>query len=46
MTLRTKDAYDCNLLSEKNKHEFDERIKFQEEGHKYWIDNNDKDLVS
>ena len=34
------------LLSEKNKHPFDERIKFQDEGHRYWIDGNDKDLIS
>jgi ATP-dependent DNA helicase PIF1 len=47
MTLRTKDtSKDLNLLSEKNKHPFDDRIKFQEEGHRYWIDNNDEDLVS
>lgn len=45
-TLRTNDSYNPNLLSEKNKHIFDERIKFQEEGHKYWIDNDSKDLVS
>lgn len=35
-----------SLLTDKNKHPFDERIKFQDEGHKYWIDGNDKDLIS
>lgn len=35
-----------NLLKYKNKHPFDSRIKFREEGHKYWIDGDDKDLVS
>jgi len=33
-------------LSEINKHSFDSRIKFRDEGHKYWIDDDDKDLVS
>jgi ATP-dependent DNA helicase PIF1 len=46
MTLRTKDSYNPNLLSEKNKHPFDDRITFQEEGHKYWIDGDCKDLIS
>jgi ATP-dependent DNA helicase PIF1 len=44
MTLRTKDIN--NLLSDINKHSFDGRIKFKEEGHLYWIDGNNKDLVS
>lgn len=35
-----------SLLADKNKHPYDERIKFQDEGHKYWIDGNDKDLIS
>ena len=34
------------ILSIKNKHERDCRITFQEEGHKYWIDNDAKDLIS
>ena len=34
------------MLSEKNKHSFDIRIKFREKGHKYWIDNDDTDIVS
>ena len=34
------------ILSEKNKHPFDNRIKFREEGHKYWVDNIDKDIIS
>ena len=33
-------------LSIKNKHEYDDRIKFQKEGHVYWIDNDSKDLIS
>ena len=47
MTLRTKDSNkNLNLLSEINKHPFDSRIRFREEGHKYWIDDNSKDLTS
>ena len=34
------------LLSEINKHPFDSRIRFRDEGHKYWIDDDDKDLIS
>jgi hypothetical protein len=34
------------LLSEINKHEFDSRIRFRDQGHKYWIDNDDTDLIS
>jgi ATP-dependent DNA helicase PIF1 len=34
------------LLSEKNKHEFDSKIKFQKEGHKYWINDDGTDLIS
>ena len=34
------------LLSKTNKHEFDSKIKFQKEGHKYWINDVDKDLIS
>jgi len=34
------------MLSEKNKHPFDQRIKFKADGHKYWIDNDDTNLVS
>lgn len=34
------------LLSEINKHHLDIRIKFQDKGHKYWIDDDDKDLIS
>ena len=33
-------------LSDKNKHVFDDRITFRDEGHKYWVDGDDKDLVS
>ena len=33
-------------LSIKNKHQSDDRIKFQDIGHKYWIDGNDNDLLS
>lgn len=41
------DKLDNNqLLSVKNKHPFDSMIKFQEEGHKYWINGDDTDLVS
>jgi len=47
MTLRTQDSnVNKNLLCVKNKHPFDDRIKFQEEGHKYWIDDDDTDLIS
>jgi ATP-dependent DNA helicase PIF1 len=48
MTLRdTKNfSNSIKLLSEINSHEFDSRIKFREEDHKYWIDNDDKDLIS
>ena len=34
------------LLSNINKHPFDSRIRFRDEGHKYWIDDDDKDLIS
>lgn len=34
------------LLSVINKHEMDGRVKFEADGHKYWIDDNDKDLIS
>ena len=34
------------LLKEKNKHTLDERIKFQDKGHKYYIDGDSKDIVS
>ena len=34
------------ILSEKNKHIFDERVRFQDLGHKYWIDGDDKDIIS
>ena len=34
------------MLAEKNKHPFDIRIKFRDKDHKYWIDNDDTDLVS
>ena len=33
-------------LSEINKHKNDSRIRFRDEGHKYWIDEDDTDLVS
>jgi ATP-dependent DNA helicase PIF1 len=33
-------------LAELNKHSRDTRIKFRDEGHKYWIDNDDTDLIS
>lgn len=34
------------MLSLQNKHPFDERIRFQEKGHKYWIDNNNENIIS
>lgn len=34
------------LLSSMNKHIYDDRITFQEEGHRYWIDGDDTNLVS
>lgn len=34
------------MLSLKNKHELDDRIRFREKGHKYWIDGDDTDVVS
>jgi ATP-dependent DNA helicase PIF1 len=34
------------MLSLRNKHPFDERIRFQEKGHKYWIDNNNENIIS
>ena len=34
------------ILSIKNAHPFDSRIKFQKDGHRYWIDNNDKYIIS
>ena len=33
-------------LAEVNKHTRDARIKFRDEGHKYWIDGDDTDLIS
>jgi hypothetical protein len=33
-------------LAELNKHICDKRIKFRDEGHKYWIDGDDTDLIS
>jgi len=34
------------MLSEKNHHPNDVKIKFQDEGHKYWINDSDKDVIS
>ena len=34
------------MLSEKNNHLFDRRIRFQNIGHKYFIDDDDTDIVS
>ena len=34
------------MLSEKNHHPNDIKIKFQDEGHKYWINGSDKDVIS
>lgn len=34
------------ILSKKNAHPFDARIKFQKEGHKYWIDGNSENIIS
>lgn len=34
------------ILSHKNSHPFDNRIKFQKDGHKYWIDNNCENIIS
>jgi ATP-dependent exoDNAse (exonuclease V) beta subunit len=45
MTLRTK-KNSSNLLSEINSHISDSRIKFRQADHKYWIDGDDKDLIS
>jgi hypothetical protein len=33
-------------LADLNKHERDKRIKFLDKGHKYWIDDDDTDLIS
>lgn len=47
MTFRNKDSIlNDNLLCIKNEHQFDHRITFQDEGHKYWIDNDDTNLIS
>ena len=35
-----------NLLSIINKHSLDDRVKFRDEGHVYWIDGSSKDLIS
>lgn len=45
-TLRTNTITNKNLLSIKNKHPSDERVKFREKGHIYWIDGSNKDLIS
>ena len=34
------------MLSEKNSHPLDSRIKFKEEGHIYWIDDDLEDIIS
>ena len=34
------------MLEEINKHPFDRRIKFRDQGHKYWIDGDDTDIIS
>ena len=34
------------LLSEKNKHHFDVKIKFQKNGHKYWINDSETNVCS
>jgi ATP-dependent exoDNAse (exonuclease V) beta subunit len=44
VTLRSVDNKD--LLSFKNAHKNDSRIRFQELGHKYWIDEDDTNIVS
>ena len=44
-TLRTNNT-NKNLLSIKHKHPFDDRVKFLDEGHIYWIDGSSKDLIS
>ena len=44
MTLRCVE--NKGLLSEINKHESDKDITFRDDGHKYWIKGDDKDLVS
>ena len=48
MTLRDNKNFSnsIKLLSEINSHLFDSRIKFREKDHKYWIDDEDKDLIS
>jgi ATP-dependent DNA helicase PIF1 len=34
------------LLSEKNKHSLDKKIKFEKVGHKYWIDDDNTNVIS
>lgn len=46
MTLRINNINYEKSLSKINEHRFDFRIKFRDEGHKYWIDGDDKDLIS
>lgn len=46
-TLRENvNAQDESMLCVKNPHKLDSQIKFQEEGHIYWINEDKKDLVS
>ena len=35
-----------NLLSYRNAHDFDQHLRFQEEGHIYWIKGVDRDVIS
>ena len=46
MSITLRNTKQDNLLSEVNKHPFDDRIKFREKDHKYWIDDNDENLIS
>jgi hypothetical protein len=45
-TLRELENTYETLLSEINRHPSDSRIRFREEGHKYWIDDDDTNLIS
>ena len=45
-TLRELENTSETLLSEINRHPSDSRIRFREEGHKYWIDDDDTNLIS
>lgn len=46
MSLREYKNDESSLLCNKNKHPFDSRITFQDYGHIYYIDGDNKDLIS